>query len=240
MVGGLAIGSAARAQPSGADDPYQACLASTDADPAQALDDALAWEQAGGGNPARHCAALATLALGRPADAAQMLETLALDLAGIDAAASLALMLDAADMWLDAGAPARAEGLYAAALESAPDWPDALIGRAYALEQQGRFEAALADVIRATALAPQNAGALAVLQSALLRRLGRVRDAATLLDTAIAEAPDQADLYLERGLVRLLAGDDAGARADWQQVTTLAPESDAAGAAQANLDRLVP
>ncbi len=46
-----------------ADPDYQACLAKIDQQPEQAREQALAWVDTGGGAPARHCAAMADLAL---------------------------------------------------------------------------------------------------------------------------------------------------------------------------------
>jgi predicted negative regulator of RcsB-dependent stress response len=43
---------------------------------------------------------------------------------------------------------------------------------------------------------------------------------------------------LERGNIRRLKGDTAGARQDWRRVVELAPDSAAAAAAKVNLDRL--
>ena len=45
-------------------------------------------------------------------------------------------------------------------------------------------------------------------------------------------------LLLERGSVRLRAGDGEGARADWQRVVEVAPDTDQAAAAAARLARL--
>jgi regulator of sirC expression with transglutaminase-like and TPR domain len=45
---------------------------------------------------------------------------------------------------------------------------------------------------------------------------------------ALALTPDNAEALLERGILRQLRGDEAGARADWQRAMELAPESVAA------------
>ena len=50
--------------------------------------------------------------------------------------------------------------------------------------------------------------------------------------------PDNAEGLLERGILRRLAGDEAGARDDWLKVLALAPEGPAAVDARANLERL--
>ena len=55
---------------------------------------------------------------------------------------------------------------------------------------------------------------------------------------ALKLAPDNPDGLLERGILRRLKGNDAGARADWLRAARLAPETPTAAAAQANLARL--
>src|SRR3990172_6553974 len=64
---GAAGGEAGEAQ------RYADCTAQAGAAPAAALDAARAWEEEGGDGPARHCAALALIGLGRPAEAAERL-----------------------------------------------------------------------------------------------------------------------------------------------------------------------
>jgi len=43
---------------------------------------------------------------------------------------------------------------------------------------------------------------------------------------------------LERGILRRLKGDDAGARADWLMVLSLAPDGPASDAARTNLEKM--
>jgi regulator of sirC expression with transglutaminase-like and TPR domain len=50
--------------------------------------------------------------------------------------------------------------------------------------------------------------------------------------------PGDPDALLERGAIRHLSADDAGARTDWIDVLKKAPESPAAEAARANLEAL--
>ena len=66
------------------------------------------------------------------------------------------------------------------------------------------------------------------------------RGTTALLDVAraLALAPNDPVILLERGNIRRLTGDDAGAREDWLRILMEAPESPSATAAQANLQRL--
>jgi len=47
--------------------------------------------------------------------------------------------------------------------------------------------------------------------------------------------PDNPEGLLERGILKQMRGDLAGARLDWQQVIQLAPDSPAADLAEQNL-----
>ena len=49
---------------------------------------------------------------------------------------------------------------------------------------------------------------------------------------------DNAEALLERGILRRLRGDKEGARADWERVRALAPDSPEAETAAANLKLL--
>ncbi|MCA8907265.1 MAG: tetratricopeptide repeat protein [Rhodospirillaceae bacterium] len=217
---------------------YTECLAQAAADPAAALADARSWEEAGGGNPARHCAAAATAALGRPADAARMLEDLGLDLLAQEPVLGVQVLLEAGGTWLDAGAADQAVRVYSWLLEQMPDLPDALMARAFAHERAGDDAAALADLEQADEVAPGVFPDAGLLRAVLLRRLGRLDDALELLDALLARQADDPALLLERGSVRLRAGDGEGARADWQRVVEVAPDTDQAAAAAARLARL--
>jgi regulator of sirC expression with transglutaminase-like and TPR domain len=47
--------------------------------------------------------------------------------------------------------------------------------------------------------------------------------------------PDSAEALLERGILRQMGGDPAGAQADWERAIALAPDSAAADLARQNL-----
>ncbi len=58
------------------------------------------------------------------------------------------------------------------------------------------------------------------------------------IEAALTLRPDSAEALLERGNIFRLIGQEEAARDDWVRVTTLAPRSPAADAAQANLTML--
>jgi Flp pilus assembly protein TadD len=72
----------------------------------------------------------------------------------------------------------------------------------------------------------------------LLRRLDRLGEAQTAIEQAAALAPANPEIGLEAGVIAVLGARDAAARASWQSVITLAPESPAAATAKEYLAQL--
>jgi tetratricopeptide (TPR) repeat protein len=209
---------------------YQRCLDLLENDPEEALRFAGAWDATGGGEGALHCAALATIGLGDPARGAERLERLAIaSRAGNLARASV--YGQAAQAWLMAGDLNRAFGAVTLALTLAPNDPDLLADRAAVLLRQRRFREALEDLDRALTIDANRAEAI-VFRAAALRQLGRAPEAAAAVERALSLVNDHEEALLERGIQRHLAGDVAGARADWRRVIAAAPDSGAAELAE--------
>jgi len=216
---------------------YDGCLSRARETPEQGLEQALAWRDAGGGDAARHCVAIALLNLGRAGLAAERLELLAGDMAGRPATARAEVLAQAGNAWLIAGNAARADAALSTALELAPDDPDLLIDRARALALARNYGRAFADLDRAVALAPDRVDAL-VFRAAARRQLDDRERALEDVELALALAPDDVDALIERGILYRLAGRDDAARADWLKVLELAPDDPAGDTARANLERL--
>lgn len=209
------------------------CLGMLTSDPVGARNFAETWEAQGGGEGARHCHALATLALGDPLRAAERLERLAAQShAGNPARA--AVFAQAAQAWLMAGDASRSFGAATLALTLTPDDPELLVDRAVALGTLGRYREALEDLDRALVLEPERPEAL-VFRAAAWRHLDRVEQAERDIARALALAPMNAEALLERGIIRQLRGDAAGAREDWLRAIELAPTSVTADLAAQNL-----
>lgn len=212
---------------------YRACLSRVVDDPAVAASDARTWLKQGGGDAAKHCAAAADLALGRPKDAAEAFELLAAT--GGAPKRQAALLAQAADAWVQAGSPDRAIAVLTEALGLVPGDSGLLIDRARASVELGRFNDAVEDLTRAIDADSLNTDAY-VLRASALRRAGRLDEAAFDVDTALMFDRHNPDALLERGLLRRDAGDSSGAREDWQMVMKIAPGSAAALMAAKHLD----
>lgn len=218
---------------------YRACMQTVATDAHQALADARAWAKAGGGHPARHCAAAADMALGQYGEAAEALQGLAReDGAGMSPNPVLRASLwgQAAHAWLAADRPAQAEAAATEGLRLLPRNADLLVLRARARVEQNRLGDAYLDLDEAIRLNPSLADAY-VFRASVLRRQGVLDRAAADLDKALALDPDQPEALLERGILRRLEGDEPGARADWQKLGAVAPRTPAAEAARLNLEK---
>lgn len=216
------------------DDPeYDRCLDMLGYDPTGSAALAEAWETHGGGEAARHCAALAMLALGEAERAAPRLEQIGrTSTAG--AMARAAVFGQAAQAWMIAGAPQRAYGAVTMALTLAPEDADLLIDRAVTSGVQSRYEEAMQDLDRALVLAPDRTDAL-VFRAAAARHLERPEAALADLEAALTIDPDSAEALLERGILKQMKGDPDGARQDWQRAIALAPDSPTADLAAQNI-----
>jgi cytochrome c-type biogenesis protein CcmH/NrfG len=122
------------------------------------------------------------------------------------------------------------------ALEADPDHVAARFNRAVVLTAAGKSTEALQDLERVVALDPRHGGASALraqLHSPTLaarvaaRRLageGNLPAAIRRLDEAVAANAQDVELHDELGVLRMQAGDVAGARAAFERATALAPE----------------
>ena len=212
---------------------YERCLLQLRDDPEGARALAETWEAEGGGEGAKHCAALALLPLGEPARAAPLLEAIARG-STAGPAARAAVFGQAGQAWMMAGEPARALTAIDAAIALTPQDPDLLVDRAISASALGRLDRALADLVRAVALDESRAEAW-VLRATTQRRLERYEPALADVTRALTIDPDYAEALLERGVLRQLRGDAAGARADWERAMELAPASPTADLAQQNI-----
>ena len=202
------------------------CLALAEHDPEAAKAAAERWRIAGGGFAASQCFALAESSQGHWAAAAARFEDAAHGAELAHDAAVADLWAQAGDAWLAAGQPARARGaldtaLAAGTLKGLP-LGEAQLDHARALVAGGDLADARADLDLALVNAP--ADPLAWLLSATLaRRQNDLIRARKDIAEALRRSPDDASVQLEAGNVAALGGDEAGARAGWNEAAQLAP-----------------
>lgn len=215
---------------------YRDCLAKTRTKPDDAFEDALAWRDQGGGVPAEHCAAMALMALNQPENAAPRFDALARSPDAGTLAARATFLDQAGNAWLLARDPVNAEGAFSEALRMTPRDADVWTDRARARAMQRNWPGAETDLSFALVFAKKSE--IYVLRAAARKALNRMKDARADIDTALKLDPKNADALVERGSFRLIAGDKAGARADWLQVLLIAPDGPAGDEARRRIEDL--
>lgn len=215
---------------------YASCMALARRSPEEAFETATAWAGLGGGDAAQHCAAAALMGLKLYADAAARFESVAQHTKG-EATLKAELLAQAAQAWLLNNSPERAHDVLTAALKLRPEEPELLIDRATARAALKLYGEAAEDLTRAIAIDPSRADAFAFRASAY-RHLDQLDQASADAERALAIDRGHAAARLERGIIRRLTGDDAGARQDWLDVLRSSPGTPAADAAASNLETM--
>lgn len=233
----LILQAATAAAPAPGQEPprYAACMDLATGDPSQGVTEASKWRVEGGGMLARQCLGVAYANQKRWPSAAGAFEEAARDAETAHDVRSANYWAQAGNAWLAAGEQAKARAALDAALAGGHltglALGEARLDRARVLVAAGDMEGARGDLDRA--LADAKGDPLAWLLSATLaRRQGDLVRAKTDIDEALRRAGDDAQVQLEAGNIAALKGDEAGARAAWGQVLTLAPGSPAAESAR--------
>ncbi len=153
----------------------------------------------------------------------------------------------ASRFWAQAGNAALAndqpsEGLVALDLALAvananTEKADIEVDRARALVALTRPDEAVTALANARQLGPEN-GTAWLLSATLARRLNKLPDALTYIQTAASLLPRDPAVALEAGNIAIAAGDETSARKQWEQVIAIAPTSRQANTAQAQLAAL--
>jgi regulator of sirC expression with transglutaminase-like and TPR domain len=215
---------------------YRACMALSKSTPQEAFDTALNWRDLGGGEAADHCIAAALIGLGQYKEAAGRLEKLA-DSAKQKADVKAGLLAHAAQAWILAGNSTRAEAVLTAAMKLTPDDAILMIDRAQARAGHKDYTGAVNDLSHAIKLEDRRADTF-VFRASAYRLLDKLELALADVERALTLQPWHPDGLLERGNLRRLRQDDAGARKDWLAVIRGDPDSPAAEAARRNLESM--
>jgi len=226
-----------------AEDRLSVCLNKARTDPTSAIVEASNWSSEASGADSSYpqqCLGLAYTVLLRW-DAAERAFLAARDTAGADdhfRRAQLATMAGNAALAGERAVDALV-ALELAANDAAVSADDGLramveVDRSRALVMQGREAEAEATLASARTLDPQSPSAW-LLSATLARRLGKLDDAQSYIETAAALSPDYPETGVEAGVIAMLAGRPEAAEASWRSVIELAPESAAAASARSYL-----
>ena len=250
---GVSAGTLRPARAADQDDRYRDCVKLSQINPSKAYDQAVEWQKQGGGGGSRHCAALALVGMGRYEDAATILQQLAEDVQVSSTASPLGestgqalradLLSQSGNAWLMAKQYQSAYEVLSSALKyvaaKSPIARDILIDRARASAGQRDFGLALNDLDKAIDIDPTRPE-IYVFRASALRETKQVDLAAKDIEMALKLEPDDLDALLERGYIRQLQKNYAGAREDWRHVADAAKGSPLAHQAEENLKTLEP
>lgn len=217
---------------------YRECVTLAERDPESAITIATSWSNLKPSFLAKACHGLALANEERTALALDMLAEAA---QGAEAAGDKR----ASRFWAQAGNAAYLEGLNdsalialekAVALRSLNEKQrsEVEIDRALVFHTLERYTESAAALANARALAPEN-GIAWLLSATLSRSSGDLVQAYEQIKTAAALLPSDPEVALEAGNIAAAAGDDAAARAQWQQVIRIGPQSPQAVTAKLRL-----
>ena len=217
------------------------CIDEVRTDPSKAVETAQTWAAAGGGALARQCSALAYAAQERWLEAATAFEQSAAEARPGEELAAASLWVQAGNARLAAGEARPAVAAFDKALVSGRLTGTAngeiRLDRARANVLAGDIVAARTDLDEALKLVPEDPLAW-LLSASLARRMDQLDRAQADIGEAAKRSPDDAAVALEAGRIALAAGSPAAATLAFNAAVKNQPGSDAAKAAQAELDRL--
>ncbi|MEM0988263.1 MAG: hypothetical protein AAGK00_05240 [Pseudomonadota bacterium] len=216
---------------------YDVCIALVENTPDDAVRLAGEWARYGGGAPARHCYALALIAVGAPSRAVDELLALAAEEPDLSAEARADVLIQAGEMLLDLNELAAAAFAAGEALRLKPSDRDALGLRGAVKAADGDLPGAIQDYDRA--LAGNQPVALILLRRAAARRLlGTLVAARDDAVFATEVDPGFAEAWLERGRIEARSGNKPAARVSLLQAIDLDREGSTGRQAQLVLQRM--
>ncbi len=232
----LAMAAPAKAQEIVRAREYRACMKLARDNPELGFGRATSWLGLGGGDAAHHCQAVALVGLGQPSEGARRFEELAQEIRA-QPSFRAELFAQAAQAWLLAGQPARAEGVLNSALGLDPNNPELFVDRAQAAAAMGAWKRAEDGLSAALDIDPELIDAL-VFRAAARRYLDDTKNALSDVETALKLEPGNIEAHLESGILRGRAGQNLAARAHWLEVIRRAPGTPGARAARDYLQQM--
>jgi len=182
------------------DAKHKECLERIAVDNELAFEEAMIWQDDGGGRRAKHCVAMALYALGHEDEAAHRLDTLAKARDGGTPAMRADFYSEAANFWLVANKPDKAYKSATDGLHIKSDHLDLRISRARAYAMSGYYEYAETDLTSVLVFDPKHAGALRYRADARFQQ-GRLLEAKTDIENSLAYDPTIVETALLRGRI---------------------------------------
>lgn len=180
------------------DAKHKACLERIAEDNELAYEEAMIWQDEGGGRRAKHCVAKALYALGHEDEAANRLDSLAMASDGGTKKMRADFYAEAANFWLVAGEAERAYKSASEGLKLRKDHIDLRIARARAYAMLERYDYAEIDLTSVLKFEPNNADALRYRADAKMKQ-GRLDEAKIDVERALRADPTKVETALLRG-----------------------------------------
>ena len=182
------------------DAKHKACLERIAEDNDIAYEEAMIWQDEGGGRRAKHCVAMALYALGHEEEAASRLDALAVASDGGTKLMRADFYAEAANFWLVSGEADRAYKSATEGLALRKDHIDLRIARARAYALLERYDYAEIDLTSVLTYAPNNADALRYRADAKLKQ-GRLNEAKIDIERSLTADPTKVETALLRGQI---------------------------------------
>ena len=215
---------------------YQDCLKLARLKPEDGFESAIAWRDMGGGEPAKHCVAVALIALEKYEEAATRLDALA-DESTSPQQVIAGLLAQAGHSWMMAGNLEFAWRDQSRALGIVKNDPTLWIDRAMVLGMAGQYWDSIDDLNNALDLDPNNVEAL-VYRGTAWRMLETYDLAMTDIQRALELSPNKIQALFERANLHRINEDNDLARQDYLTVIENSNGTPVADAARANIEKM--
>ena len=182
------------------DAKHKECLERIAEDNALAFEEAMIWQDEGGGRRAKHCVAMALYALGHEDEAASRLDALAVASDGGTKKMRANFYAEAANFWLVAHEAERSYKSATEGLKLRKDHVDLRIARARAYAMLERYDYAETDLSSALKFSPNHADALRYRADAKMKQ-GRLAEAKIDIERALRADPTKVETALLRGQI---------------------------------------
>jgi tetratricopeptide (TPR) repeat protein len=183
------------------DAKHKTCLERIAVDSDLAYEEAMIWQDEGGGRRAKHCVAMALYALGHEDEAAKRLDALAMASDGGTKLMRADFYAEAANFWLVDGQADRAYKSASEGLKLRKDHVDLRIARARAYALLERYDYAETDLTSVLKFSPNNADALRYRADTKMKQ-GRLDEASIDIERALRADPTKVETALLRGQIR--------------------------------------
>lgn len=220
---------------------YRNCITQVDIDARAAFNHANRWFEEGGGQAARHCQALALSALGQYDSAARLFDTLGEREDTGDAVLRAEILAQAGHAWMLQRRYESAIASFSSGIALAENRPGLqsrlLLDRGLAYYESHKFDTAINDVNTILSVLPEYADAF-VLRAKCQQKKQAYRQAYQDLELALTIDDGHIEALMERGYMHREILDFVRARADWEKIVRLAPETSSAAIARSELSKL--